>query len=134
MLGALLPGGRRGSAARHLQPPHRTQALRERDRGRGLLPEARAEEAPGLGAYRRAALSLGSHRLRARRDRLRTAGVDDESWQHRPEAQKPLLRIFLIAISSFESITGSNSFIFFFIYFPSYLYLLNSYVYCNNLK
>ncbi len=59
--GEVLRRGRRGRAARHRGPADRAQALRERRRGRAVLPEARARAAPrvdrdrGAAAFPRAA-------------------------------------------------------------------------------
>ena len=53
---------RRGHRPRPLRPPHRAQALEGRHHRRGLLPEARAREAPRVAADRHGALPLRSQR------------------------------------------------------------------------
>ena len=58
----LLPLGRRRRAARDPRSPDRAEALRGRRRGRGVLPEARAGEAPRVAAHGDARVSVGAHR------------------------------------------------------------------------
>ena len=79
----LLPLGGRRRAGRHPRPPHRPQALRRRRRGRGLLPEARARQAPRLAAHRDAVVPVGTHGRGGRGRRRRRPRLDRQPRLHR---------------------------------------------------
>ena len=81
----VLPGDRRGDRPRALRPPDGAQALEGRDHRRGLLPEARAREAPRVAADRDGALPVGPQRHRARAQRRRPPHLGRQPRQHRLE-------------------------------------------------
>ncbi len=72
-----------GRARRHPRSAHRAQALRQRRRGRGLLPEARARQAPRLAAHGDAVVSVGAHRRGGGRRRRRGPRLDRQPRLHR---------------------------------------------------
>ena len=74
--GALARGGRAADGA---------EAVRERGRGRGVLPEAGPGEAAGLDRDRGAALPVRPHRRRGGGQRRGRAGLGDQPGLHRPE-------------------------------------------------
>ena len=74
-----------GGALAGRRPADGAEAVRERGRGRGVLPEARSGEAAGLYRYRGAALPLRPHRGRSGDHRPGRPGLGDQPRLHRPE-------------------------------------------------
>ena len=81
---ALLPGGRRGALHRGRRPADGAQAVRQRRRRGGVLPEAGAGEASGVDRDGRAEVPVRALRARDRRPRRRPAGLGGQPRLRRP--------------------------------------------------